>query len=102
MPICPRIFAPQLADFYKTPRISTDGALGSRVPSHNGSRPTQATEGLKRMRDLFRLFIANEQGATAIEYGLIAAGIAAAIIAVVASLGSNLNATFSSVSTALN
>ena len=46
-------------------------------------------------------FIREESGATAIEYGLIAAGISVAIIAVVQALGTNLNATFSSVSTAL-
>ena len=46
-------------------------------------------------------FIRNKSGATAIEYGLIAAGIAVAIIATVQALGTNLNATFSSVSTAL-
>jgi pilus assembly protein Flp/PilA len=46
-------------------------------------------------------FLSDEQAATAIEYGLIAAGIAVAIIAVVAGLGTNLNATFTSVSSAL-
>jgi pilus assembly protein Flp/PilA len=46
-------------------------------------------------------FLANEQGAAAIEYGLLAAGIAVAIIAVVAALGTNLNTTFSTVSTSL-
>ncbi len=40
-------------------------------------------------------------GATAIEYGLIAAGISIAIIVVVQSLGSSLNATFASVQNAL-
>jgi len=54
------------------------------------------------MRNVVRLFLADERGATAIEYGLIAAGIAAAIIAVVFTLGSSVTATFSSVSTALN
>jgi pilus assembly protein Flp/PilA len=43
----------------------------------------------------------DQSGATAIEYGLIAAGIAVAIIAVLESLGTNLNTTFSSVSGAL-
>ena len=43
----------------------------------------------------------DESGATAIEYGLIAAGIAAAIIAVVNGLGTQLNSTFSSVSSQL-
>ena len=46
-------------------------------------------------------FLKNESGATAIEYGLIAAGISIAIIAVVNGLGTQLNATFTSVSTQL-
>jgi pilus assembly protein Flp/PilA len=46
-------------------------------------------------------FVKDESGATAIEYGLIAAGIAVAIIATVQALGTNLNTTFSTVSTAL-
>jgi pilus assembly protein Flp/PilA len=49
----------------------------------------------------FRSFLANESGATAIEYGLIAAGISVAIITVVADVGSSLNTTFTSVQTAL-
>jgi pilus assembly protein Flp/PilA len=46
-------------------------------------------------------FLRNESGATAIEYGLIAAGISIAIIAVVNGLGTQLNNTFSSISTQL-
>ena len=46
-------------------------------------------------------FLADQSGATAIEYGLIAAGISVAIITVVGTLGTNLNATFNSVATAL-
>ena len=53
------------------------------------------------MSILFAKFLIDERGATAIEYGLIAAGIAVAIITVVASLGSTLNTTFTSVATAL-
>ena len=49
----------------------------------------------------FLRFLRNESGATAIEYGLIAAGISVAIIAVVQGLGTKLNTTFGSVSTAL-
>jgi pilus assembly protein Flp/PilA len=52
------------------------------------------------MRNLIR-FCRCDSGATAIEYGLIAAGIAVAIIAVVEGLGTNLNTTFSSVQTAI-
>jgi len=49
----------------------------------------------------FLRFIRNESGATAIEYGLIAAGISVAIIVAVGATGSALNTTFTSVSTAL-
>jgi pilus assembly protein Flp/PilA len=53
------------------------------------------------VRNLIWTFVLNDQGAAAIEYGLLAAGIAVAIIAVIAALGSNLNTTFSDVSVAL-
>lgn len=46
-------------------------------------------------------FLKNESGATAIEYGLIAAGISVAIIAVVNGLGTSLNTNFTSISTQL-
>ena len=47
-------------------------------------------------------FLKNESGVTAIEYGLIGAGISIAIIAVVNGLGTQLNATFTSVATDLH
>ncbi len=50
----------------------------------------------------FASFMQDTSGATAIEYGLIAAGIAVAIIAVVQGLGSKLATTFTSVQNALN
>jgi pilus assembly protein Flp/PilA len=53
-----------------------------------------------KMKNLLK-FVKDESGATAIEYGLIAAGISVAIIAVVQGLGSKLNTTFTSVQTAL-
>jgi pilus assembly protein Flp/PilA len=53
------------------------------------------------MKNLTVSFFKDETAATAIEYGLIAAGISVAIIAVVQGLGTNLKNTFSSVSTAL-
>jgi pilus assembly protein Flp/PilA len=52
------------------------------------------------MRNILR-FVTDDSAATAIEYGLIAAGISVAIIAVVLGLGTNLNTTFTSVSSAL-
>jgi pilus assembly protein Flp/PilA len=53
------------------------------------------------MKNLTLSFLKDETAATAIEYGLIAAGISVAIIAVVQGLGTNLKNTFSSVSAAL-
>jgi pilus assembly protein Flp/PilA len=53
------------------------------------------------MKNLIARFVRDESGATAIEYGLIAAGISLAIIAVVNGLGSNLSTKFSSVNTSL-
>ena len=53
------------------------------------------------MRKLVRRFMIEETGATAIEYGLIAAGISIAIIATVNALGTQLNSTFSSISSQL-
>jgi pilus assembly protein Flp/PilA len=54
------------------------------------------------MKNLFVRFVKNESGATAIEYGLIAAGISVAIIAVVNGLGTQLNATFTTVKSSLS
>jgi pilus assembly protein Flp/PilA len=53
------------------------------------------------MKALIRRFLNDDSGATAIEYGLIAAGIAVAIIAAVNTLGTNLTTTFTSISTQL-
>jgi pilus assembly protein Flp/PilA len=46
-------------------------------------------------------FMTDETGATAIEYAMIAGGIAVAIVAVVQGLGTTLNTTFTSMSSAL-
>jgi pilus assembly protein Flp/PilA len=53
------------------------------------------------MRNRFQAFLKDESGATAIEYGLIAAGISIAIIAVVNGIGTSLNTKFKSISTQL-
>jgi pilus assembly protein Flp/PilA len=53
------------------------------------------------LKDSFLKFLSDESAATAIEYGLIAAGIALAIIAVINGLGSNLNTMFSSINSSL-
>jgi len=53
------------------------------------------------MKNLVSRFVKDESGATAIEYGLIAAGISLAIIAAVNGLGSNLNGKFTSINSSL-
>ena len=53
------------------------------------------------MKNLFARFMQDESGATAIEYGLIAAGISLAIIAAVNGLGTSLNAKFNSINASL-
>ena len=53
------------------------------------------------MNRVVKRFVQDESGATAIEYGLIAAGISVAIITVAQGLGTKLNTTFTSVQTAL-
>ena len=53
------------------------------------------------MKNLFVRFVKNESGATAIEYGLIAAGISVAIIAVVNGLGTQFITTFSGITNEL-
>jgi pilus assembly protein Flp/PilA len=57
--------------------------------------------GARQMANILK-FLKDDSGATAIEYGLIAAGISVAIIAVVQGLGTKLNSTFTAVQNALN
>ncbi|QJP15266.1 Flp family type IVb pilin [Starkeya sp. ORNL1] len=54
------------------------------------------------MKNLFSRFAKDESGATAIEYGLIAAGIAVIIVAAVQLTGTNLDATFDKIAKAVN
>ena len=53
------------------------------------------------MKNLVSRFLSDESGATAIEYGLIAAGISVVIITVVNGIGTKLHTTFGSISTQL-
>ncbi len=53
------------------------------------------------MRDFLKIFVTDESGATAIEYGLIAALIALAIVGAVTSIGTKLSATFNAASNGL-
>ena len=53
------------------------------------------------MTNFVKRFVRDESGATAVEYGLIAAGISVAIITVVKNVGTNLNTTFDKVKNGL-
>ena len=53
------------------------------------------------MTNLFSRFVRDESGATAIEYGLIAALIAVVVIGAVSAVGTKLSTTFTNVSTAM-
>ena len=53
------------------------------------------------MKSIIKSFFKDESGATAIEYGLIAAGIAVAIITAVNGLGAKLNTNFEAISNSL-
>jgi len=54
------------------------------------------------MNKFISRFLKNESGATAIEYGLIAAGIAVVIVAAVTTVGTNLTTTFGKVATSVD
>jgi pilus assembly protein Flp/PilA len=58
-------------------------------------------EEVTAMLRVFKNFLADESGATAIEYGLIAAGIALAIITTINGLGTKLNTKFNSINSSL-
>ena len=73
------------------------------VPSAEPPRITSCkSNGLEaRLKQKVLKFLKDESGATAIEYGLIAAGIAIAIITAVKGVGTSLSGTFDSISTSL-
>ena len=56
---------------------------------------------MTRLNRLTKAFIRNEEGATAIEYGLIAALIAVVIIGALSTIGTNLTTAFNTVGTSL-
>lgn len=74
-----------------------------RYKSKQVSKTTTNKElsGVKAMKAIFKRFHKNENGATAIEYGLIAALVAVGIIVALTALGTDLSALFGKVSTEL-
>jgi pilus assembly protein Flp/PilA len=69
-------------------------------PVHPGGVETNNNEEAELKRTVLS-FLSDESGATAIEYGLIAAGISLAIIAIVNGLGANLNTKFTDINSSL-
>ena len=83
-------------------RRTTESQFGG-YPGHYGtgfSQPSDLSGKTNPMKTIQR-FLADDTGATAIEYGLIAAGIALAIIAIVNGLGAKLNTKFTSINSSL-
>jgi pilus assembly protein Flp/PilA len=74
--------------------------LGTRY--ENGSLAYKIYPGENHMTKFFNRFAKDESGATAIEYGLIAALIAVALITILTAVGTNLGLTFSSISDNIN
>jgi pilus assembly protein Flp/PilA len=73
-----------------------------RTPARpNDSSTSHVYMEFNLMKNLIARFVKDQSGATAIEYGLIAAGISLAIIAVVNGLGTNLNGKFTSINNSL-
>jgi len=98
---CPK---PQI---FRTISKKIDGSILRRVSDLIGKTPTRPEPPARlsqeiRTMSLISRFLRDDSGATAIEYGLIAAGISVAIIATVTSLGGKLVTTFGKVDTALN
>jgi pilus assembly protein Flp/PilA len=61
--------------------------------------------GAEEMKDLFtkvKTFILDEEGASAVEYGLLVAGIAVAVMAAIYGIGTALNTKFTNVQTQLS
>jgi pilus assembly protein Flp/PilA len=80
----------------------SSGSLDRATNKHR-QRPErkQQMEEEPTMTNFVKRFANDESGATAIEYGLIAAGISVAIITVVNTLGSQLKSTFTNISSQL-
>jgi pilus assembly protein Flp/PilA len=100
--------------FRFAPAPSTTGRINGLATDLADNRPTRRHErdqpakplylrGMRtRTMDIIRKLIRNDKGATAIEYGLIAALIAVAAIAAMQGLGTSLQTTFNNVSSGMN
>ena len=75
-----------------------DNSIAKRILTWAGAAKRIKLE--RQMNKLMR-FVKDESGATAIEYGLLAAGIALVLITIVISLGSTLNGVFTSINTGI-
>ena len=85
-------------DFYASSIVLGSTAHRSGRVETDQTPELKKANGVDEMKNLVSKFIKDESGATAIEYGLIAALIAVVIIGAVTTLGTNLTATFDAVS----
>uniref|UniRef100_Q07K57 Flp/Fap pilin component n=1 Tax=Rhodopseudomonas palustris (strain BisA53) TaxID=316055 RepID=Q07K57_RHOP5 len=72
-----------------------------RTPARPSKVHSLVEHGVIIMKNILARFLKDESGATAIEYGLIAAGIALAIITAVNTVGTDLSTKFGEISTEL-
>jgi pilus assembly protein Flp/PilA len=84
------------SDKFSVPHLLT---LRSRPVNNAGLEASQHSGG--NVKRTVLNFLSDESGATAIEYGLIAAGISLAIIAIVNGLGANINTKFTDINSSL-
>jgi pilus assembly protein Flp/PilA len=120
---CAEFSPPQWRSVNEEPRPPVGKSRAERCLGEDGNRVLRLevprTKGLKRIRsggaDVLQVglkqkgcvmnslknFLGDESGATAIEYGLIAAGISVAIVTVVGTVGSSLQGTFTSLAAKL-
>ncbi len=92
--------APQvcyLLEFYGDPAGSAGCSIKFHLPDSDGQ--VEVEKGQKMQ--LIRNFLSDDSGATAIEYGLIAAGIALAIIVAVNTLGNTISNEFNTIGSSL-
>jgi pilus assembly protein Flp/PilA len=80
---------------------------GERPTDSQGFKafPNHMAEGVEKMKDLFtkvRTFIRDEEGASAVEYGLLVAGIAVAVMTAIWGIGTALNGKFNAAATAIS
>jgi pilus assembly protein Flp/PilA len=90
-----------ICQVFRTVQLHRDPNGLGQQPLDRAQTVRVGPKGAILMKTLVSRFVKDESGATAIEYGLIAAGISVAIIAVVNGIGTKLNTSFTTISSQL-